>query len=167
MQKYELKRILLEACVLVAFGALVGLTLNRQLVMSAFSGGLVPEQCQAAGEVQSSTVMPLPALIDDVQQAAEFDILVVDARNPELYQRSHIVGAVSLPLVEIEERLPVFVEQYPRDRAIITYCNGFGCPDSFDLGVRLLEEGYQDVRVFEGGYPEWHDAGLPVTGESR
>ena len=153
---------------LVAFGTLVGLTLNHQLVMAAFSGTLTAEQCQPTGkEVEASAVLPLPALLDDVQQAADFDMLIVDARSPELYERSHILGAVSLPMVDVEERLSDFMERVPKNRSIIVYCSGFGCPDSFDLGVRLLEEGYQDVRVFEGGFPEWHDAGLPVTGESR
>lgn len=168
MKTYDLKRICLEACVLVAFGALAGLTLNHQLVMDAFSGSLVPEQCRTeGGEAQASVVLPLPAMIDDVQQATDFDVLIVDARSPDLYERSHILGAVSLPMLEIESRLPDFLASVPRERSLIIYCSGFGCPDSFDLGVLLLEEGYQDVRVFEGGYPQWHDAGLPVTGESR
>lgn len=168
MKKNNLKRICLEACVLVAFGVIVGLTLNHQLVMDAFSGNLSPEQCRTEdGQVIVSDVIPLPAMLADVEQAADFDVLIVDARSPELYEQSHIVGAVSLPMVNVEEVLPGFMAEVPKSRSIIAYCNGFGCPDSFDLGVRLLEEGYQDVRVFEGGFPEWSDAGLPVTGESR
>jgi len=49
---------------------------------------------------------------------------------------------------------------------LMLYCSGFGCPDSFDLGERLLAEGYLDVRVYEGGFPEWRDAGLPVEKET-
>jgi 3-mercaptopyruvate sulfurtransferase SseA len=33
--------------------------------------------------------------------------------------------------------------------------------------MRLIETGYRDVRVFEGGYPEWRDAGLAVAGEGQ
>jgi rhodanese-related sulfurtransferase len=167
--KGDLRRIFLEGCVLIAFGALVGLTLNYQLVIDAFCGGLTPEQCRAE-EAESAaviTTLPLPALIGDVQDASSFDALIVDARSPELYEAGHILGAVSLPIVEIDSALPEFLKLVARDRPIITYCAGFGCPDSFDLGVLLIKEGFQDVRVFEGGYPEWRDAGLPVTGESR
>jgi rhodanese-related sulfurtransferase len=74
---------------------------------------------------------------------------------------------LSLPLVDIDAFLPDFLARAAKDQVIITYCSGFGCPDSFDLGVLLIELGYQDVRVFEGGYPEWRDAGLPVAGENR
>lgn len=168
MHKIDWQRICLEACVLVAFGAVVGLTINHQLVMDAFSGTLASEQCQTEGdEGPAPAVLPLPAMLDDVQMAAEFDALIVDARSAELYRQSHIPGAESLPMMDVEELLPAFLTRVPKDRSIIAYCSGFGCPDSFDLGVRLLEEGYQDVRVFEGGYPEWHDAGLPVSGVSR
>ncbi len=165
--KSNLKRICLESCVLIAFGALVGLSLNYQLVIDAFCGGLAPEQCQTE-EVESVTMaLPLPAMLGDVQEANAFDALIVDARSPELYEIGHILGALSLPMVEIDTLLPGFLDQIAKDRPIIIYCSGFGCLDSFDLGVLLLEKGYQDVRVFEGGYPEWRDAGLPVTGESR
>jgi len=163
----DLKRICLEACVLIAFGALFGLTLNHQLVLDAFSGQLASPQCDIEPEESISTALPLPAMIDEVQQAIAFDGVVVDARSPELYTMGHIDGAVSLPMVEIDAVLPAFLEQIARDRAIVTYCSGFGCPDSFDLGLRLIESGYLNVRVFEGGYPEWRDAGLPITGESR
>ena len=57
------------------------------------------------------------------------------------------------------------MREVPRPRTIIAYCSGYGCPDSFDLGVQLLAEGYLDVRVFEGGLPEWRDADLPVARE--
>jgi rhodanese-related sulfurtransferase len=160
----DLKRIGLEACVLVAFGVLFGLTLNHQLVMDAFSGRLVPPQRPAEME-QNASVLPMPVLLEDVQQARASGGLIVDARSPELYAMGHIDGAVSLPIIEIDRVLPDFLAHVDKGQVIVTYCSGFGCPDSYDLGLRLIEAGYRDVRVFEGGYPEWRDAGLPVTGE--
>ncbi len=160
----DMKRIGLEACVLIALGALFGLTLNHQLVMDAFSGRLVPQQRQPVQELVP-VVSPVPVLLDEVRQLTASGALLVDARNPELYAMGHIEGAVSLPIVEIDDALPGFLDRVTKGRSIITYCSGFGCPDSFDLGLRLIEAGYRDVRVFEGGFPEWRDAGLPVAGE--
>jgi rhodanese-related sulfurtransferase len=160
----DLKRICLEACVLMAFSALFGLTLNHRLVMDAFSGRLVSQQ-RPAQEAKAPLPLPVPILIAEVQQVVSSGGLVVDARSPELFAMGHIDGAVSLPFDEIDAALPHFLDHVSRDRVIITYCSGFGCPDSFDLGVRLIESGYLDVRVFEGGYPEWRDAGLPIAGE--
>jgi rhodanese-related sulfurtransferase len=162
----DLKRIGLEACVLLAFGALFGLSLNHRLVLDAFSGHLLAQPRQVARE-NVAAALPLPALIDEVQQVMASGGLVVDARTPEQYAAGHIAGAVSLPLVEIDAVLPDFLAHIDKAQTLVTYCNGFGCPDSFDLGVRLIESGCRDVRVFEGGYPEWRDAGLPVAGEDQ
>jgi len=162
----DLKRIGLEACVLIAFGVLFGLTLNHQLLMDAFTGNLVSPQ-GAAEEMSSPAALPMPVLIDEVQQVLASGGLIVDARSPELYAFEHIDGAVSLPMVEIDAELPGFLQQVGKDRVIITYCSGFGCPDSFDLGMKLIAVGYHNVRVFEGGFPEWRDAGLPVAGETQ
>lgn len=167
----NLKRIFLEACVLIAFGALFGLTINNQLVLDAFAGRLVPQR--PAGDMQEEpqenvpAALPMPILLEEVQQLMTEGGLLIDARNPEMFEAGHIEGAISLPLVEIEDVLPDFIVRIDRDRTVVTYCSGFGCPDSFDLGMRLIEAGYRDVRVFEGGYPEWRDAGLAVAGEGQ
>jgi rhodanese-related sulfurtransferase len=162
----ELKRIFFESCVLVAFGVLCGLTLNHQLVMDAFTGSLVSPQSQVE-ETGARASLPMPVLIDEVRQTQASGGLIVDARSPELYALEHIDGAVSLPMVEVDAELPAFLEQVSKDQVIIIYCSGFGCPDSFDLGMQLIDAGYLDVRVFEGGFPEWRDAGLPVAGDGQ
>ncbi len=162
----DLKRIGLEACVLIAFGALFGLTLNHQLVVDAFSGHLV-SPLRPVTQESAPAALPMPVLIDEVQQLIASGGWIVDARSPDLFAMGSIDGALSLPLVDIDAFLPDFLARVDKDQVIITFCSGFGCPDSFDLGVLLIELGYQDVRVFEGGYPEWRDAGLPVAGENQ
>lgn len=167
----DLKRIFLEACVMLAFGALFGLTLNHQLVLDAFTGRLVPQRqvadTQAELQPQAPSALPMPVLLDEVQQLITAGGVLVDARSPELFAAGHIEGALSLPLADIDVVLPDFTARIGKDRVVVTYCSGFGCPDSFDLGMRLIEAGYVDVRVFEGGYPEWRDAGLAVAGEAQ
>jgi len=167
----DFKRVLLEACVLVAFGALFGLTINHQLVLDAFAGRLVSQRpvVDAEQELQQEAplALPMPVLLEEVRQLVADGGLIVDARNPELFAAGHIEGAVSLPLADIDDVLSDFISRIDKDRVIVTYCSGFGCPDSFDLGMRLIEEGYNDVRVFEGGYPEWRDAGFAVAGEDQ
>ena len=167
----NLKRILLEACVLIAFGALFGLTINNRLVLDAFAGRLIPQR--PVGDMQEEPqekvplAYPMPILLDEVQQLMTEGGLLVDARSAELFEAAHIEGAISLPLVDLDDHMADFTRRIHKDQVIVTYCSGFGCPDSFDLGMRLIETGYSDVRVFEGGYPEWRDAGLAVAGEGQ
>ncbi len=156
-------RILLEAAVILALGIVIGLSINYRLVYQAFSGKVVAPP--AAQRSHTEQQFPAPVELQDVRRLKDEGAVLVDARARELYREGHIPSALPLPPGEIEERLPEFEQKVPRDATIIAYCSGYGCPDSFDVGVRLLEEGYQDVRVFEGGLPEWRDAGLPVAEE--
>lgn len=98
---------------------------------------------------------------------AQQGALLVDARSLEDYGQGHLPTAVSLPLEDVEQRLPGFKGEVAVERPLIVYCNGYACPDSFDLAILLLKEGFADVSVFEGGYPEWQDAGLPIEGGQR
>jgi predicted sulfurtransferase len=44
--------------------------------------------------------------------------VIVDVRSIEAYRESHIKGALSIPLDELESRL----SELPRNKTIITYC---------------------------------------------
>ena len=156
----ELRRILLEAAVILALGVVVGLSFNYRLVLDVFSGRMTAQvPVQGDGSIE---FYPVPVDLQRVQTLLGQGALLVDARAVELYAEGHLQGARSLPLGELSSRLAEFRTTVPLETTLILYCSGYGCPDSFDLGVLLLKDGYQDVQVFEGGLPEWRDAGLPV-----
>ncbi|HXV19694.1 MAG TPA: rhodanese-like domain-containing protein [Desulfuromonadales bacterium] len=154
----ETRRILLEAVVIVLLGVVLGLSFNGRLLLNVFSGRLPQTQV----ETEPRALYPVPVDLAAVRELTAAGAVLIDARAAELYADGHLPGARSLPLGEMDEHLEAFRRAVPTDAVIITYCNGYGCPDSFDQGVRLLAAGWRDVRVFEGGYPEWRDAGLPV-----
>jgi rhodanese-related sulfurtransferase len=152
-----LRRNLLEAVIIVCFGVGVGLSLNFSLLMQVFTDGQPAPPPPALVDAQQ------PAIVTRAQVEASADrALRVDARISELYAAGHLPGALSLPLDEIDQALPAFLRDVPQQRSLIIYCSGYGCPDSYDLGQRLREAGYPDVMIYEGGFPEWRDAGLPV-----
>ena len=154
----DMKRIVLEAILLVCFGTSVGLMFNYDLVKNAFEGEVVTSPpVESANSVET---FPVPVALTDVHEMMARAILV-DGRIPELYAEGHLPGAVSLPFSEVEDLLESFLAQHP-DKSLIIYCSGYGCSDSFDLAVLLIENGYHDVMVYEGGFPEWRDSGLPV-----
>jgi rhodanese-related sulfurtransferase len=157
----RLSRNLLEALVILAVGVLVGLSAHHRLLLDVFAGRVATPLPTAASE--GPLPLPVPVDLAGVRAALQKGALAVDARLPERYREGHLPGARSLPWAEVEEGLPAFLAQVPKERRLILYCSGYGCPDSFDLGVRLLAAGYRDVLVFEGGFPAWQDAGLAVT----
>jgi rhodanese-related sulfurtransferase len=86
----------------------------------------------------------------------------VDARSRDDYDEGHIKGAVSLPVGQFDEKIETFLEQYPPEKAIITYCSGRTCEDSHRLTQLLLAFGYTEINVFIDGYPGWEAEGYPI-----
>jgi rhodanese-related sulfurtransferase len=86
----------------------------------------------------------------------------VDARSRDDYDEGHISGAVSLPVGQFDEKIETFLEQYPPEKAIITYCSGRTCEDSHRLTQLLLAFGYTEINVFIDGYPGWEAEGYPI-----
>jgi NADPH-dependent 2,4-dienoyl-CoA reductase/sulfur reductase-like enzyme/rhodanese-related sulfurtransferase len=72
--------------------------------------------------------------------------LVLDVRNLNEYEASHLRGALHLPLDELRFRL----EEVPRDRSLVVHCrSGFRS----HLALRILKQnGFRQVRNLTGGY---------------
>ena len=101
--------------------------------------------------------------VDEARQLFDSgEYVFVDARSPEDYEAGHIPGAVSLPVGQSEERVAAFLEHYPPEASIITYCSGRTCQDSHHLAEFLLEFGYDNVTVFIDGFPGWEAEGHPI-----
>jgi len=101
--------------------------------------------------------------VDEARQLFDSgEYVFVDARSPEDFEAGHIPGAVSLPVGQPEERVAAFLERYPPEASIITYCSGRTCQDSHHLAEFLLEFGYDNVTVFIDGFPGWEAEGHPI-----
>lgn len=157
-----LPRILMQSAVIALLGLLAGLAINHRLVLDAFAGRLAPPATTAQS---TAGHLPQPVLLAEVRDLLAAGARPVDARDQAQFADGHLPGALSLPLGEFDVQLDAFRRQVAGGETLVLYCSGYGCPDSFDLGVLLLAAGYLDVRVFEGGLPEWRDAGLPVASE--
>jgi class 3 adenylate cyclase/rhodanese-related sulfurtransferase len=86
--------------------------------------------------------------------------VLLDVRRSEAFHRrpDGIPGAVPLTLDVPEPSVP----DLPRDTPIVTYCLCSGMASSTRVALWLLQAGYQDVHLLEGGLPAWNRAGLPL-----
>ena len=104
--------------------------------------------------------------IDDIALAKELwdsnNYVFIDARSRNDYDEGHIKGAVSLPVGQFDEKIDAFLEQYPPEKAIITYCSGRTCEDSHNLAQLLMAVGYMKINVFIDGFPGWEAEGHPI-----
>lgn len=85
----------------------------------------------------------------------------IDARLNPLYQDGHIAGAISFPVSDYEKNKNLDKIADLKEKKLIIYCSGKDCRDSGNLAAYLVKEGFVDIEIFEGGWPEWNGAGFP------
>ena len=138
--------------ILQAFGLMQELVLDQLAAMN--------ELAQAIRAARRSDAVEELTLAELVARAREGEVLLLDVRPPEEYEKGHIQGALSLPLEEIDRRW----KELPRDQELVAYCRGPYCILS-DRAIQKLREHEIKVRKLSVGYPEWKQAGFPVEKE--
>ncbi len=164
--KNNFRNLILEMSVIVLAASVIGVIWNHKMLYGVWSGKALSAPASTAST--DSVALPIPAGI--AQAKFLFDnkqAVFVDARDETAFSQSRIKGAVSLPVGKFEEELGKFKNKVPLSDTLVVYCNGYGCNDSMIVGKKLLSNGYRQVLIFEGGYPEWKDAGYPLEGEQR
>jgi rhodanese-related sulfurtransferase len=156
-------RILLEAAVIVALGAVIGLSVHYRLLIKHLEGRAATSSPSLQVDSAPRTFYPAPVGLAEAEELLREGALAIDARNQEAYREGHLPGARSFPLDDLDASIDLFRQEVPRQTTLIVYCSGYGCSDSFTLAVRLMTEDYGEVRVYEGGFPEWRDSGRPVV----
>ncbi len=152
----------MEALLICIVGAGLGFGVNYPLMLEVYKGGeiSVADKPEEKGEPGRPFFFPVEK--QDVIELLEAGAVPVDARSRDFFFEGHIPGARSFPVDETDSALGFFMQKVPLDSKIIVYCSGYGCPDSEDVAVRLLNAGFTNVMVYEGGFPEWRDSSLPV-----
>ena len=90
------------------------------------------------------------------------DLVLVDALSPISFAASRLPGAINIPPGTVDERAP---RRIPDRRArSSSTAPSPACDASVEVGQRLLELGYRNVRHYPGGKDEWKEAGLPLEG---
>jgi rhodanese-related sulfurtransferase len=90
------------------------------------------------------------------------EAIFVDCRLKEDFDSGHISGAVNLPWEEFDQYYSRLKSSLSQFKEIIAYCDGTECELSLLLARELTEMGYENVKVFFGGWLEWTEAGLPM-----
>jgi rhodanese-related sulfurtransferase/DNA-binding transcriptional ArsR family regulator len=99
-----------------------------------------------------------PVSIEELRQKISAqDVVILDVRPGEEYQRGHIQEATSIPIEDLAER----INELPKGTEIIAYCRGPLCVYA-DEAVSLLREKGFDARRLKEGYPDWKAMGLPA-----
>ncbi len=85
-------------------------------------------------------------------------IVVVDARTPETYARGHVPGSINMPHRTIDSSTAASL---PRDKVMVTYCDGIFCNASTKAAAKLTALGFK-VKEMLDGMEGWRKEGYPV-----
>ncbi len=96
--------------------------------------------------------------VHESMASGEPDFVLLDVRSPQLYERSHVPGALNLPHRKIVEST---MSQWPASTVFVVYCAGPHCNGADRAALRLAQLG-RPVKVMVGGHTGWLDEGFLV-----
>lgn len=118
----------------------------------------IPEVNQIVREFRTQSNTLQAVSMEELFQKLELgEVVLLDVRPRDEYQRGHIPGAISLPPTEWQQ-LPVL----PKGKAVVAYCRGPFCVFADEAVTYLKSLGYQAIRL-EEGFPDWKLGGFPVA----
>jgi rhodanese-related sulfurtransferase len=86
------------------------------------------------------------------------NVLWVDARPTDEFDRDHVPGAISLNEDRWSEGLSQFLaSQWSPEKKIVVYCSAASCNLADDVARRLREEAKlpNEIRILKGGWEGW------------
>ncbi|MCH2583229.1 MAG: hypothetical protein MK138_00520 [Planctomycetes bacterium] len=105
-------------------------------------------------------------LIDEAFEEWEAGTLFIDARRTKEYVKGHIPGAISISPWEKgrEEKVARLAGPEPQAAPGVVYCTrSKDCEDSEEISSNLRQVGFENVMVFQGGFPVWQEKKKPVV----
>ena len=88
--------------------------------------------------------------------------IFLDSRSSSTYRKGHIKNAISFPYFEFNKYYQKLSKNLNKDSLIIVYCGGESCNTSEKLAHKLMNLGYNNIRIFKNGWNSWKSAQLPI-----
>jgi rhodanese-related sulfurtransferase len=102
---------------------------------------------------ETSRVYDLKARLDWGEPA----LTIIDIRDRDLFNERHVMGAISIPAVEL---VPRAMNTLEFDRDLYIYASTD--EEATTAAEQLRTSGYKKVSVLRGGVAAWKAAGFPV-----
>ena len=106
----------------------------------------------------------------DIEDVAEkittAQVILIDLRDSEDFDRIHAQGAINLPYYDFDEAISDFIEKVDEDQQIILFCEGILCGISARAAKELLDLGYEDISIIKQGFDGWKNLNLPIEENS-
>jgi rhodanese-related sulfurtransferase len=98
------------------------------------------------------------------EQAKLQGLVVINVLDKAVYDDCHIRGSINVPFEQIKDYAQ---EHINKDAEIVLYCSNYMCSASGYARQQLVNTGFHNVFVYEGGTAEWFQRGYPLDGPAR
>ncbi|MBV6479816.1 MAG: hypothetical protein HGGPFJEG_02612 [Ignavibacteria bacterium] len=109
---------------------------------------------------------PVNIPIEAAKQLFDEGVVFVDGRNPSEFNEGRIKGAINIDYKTFKdmtkEEKQVLMKDINKEQVIVSYCSSDSCEISIDNAYEMARAGYNDVKIFLGGFKEWKQKGYPV-----
>ena len=114
-------------------------------------------------ELPKDLTEPLNVTIEIVDHLRnKNEAIIIDARDEEDFNLGRILGSINIPF-DYYEDYEDQLDEINLEKILIIYCSGGECSLSIDLADYLMQDrGFFNVLIYEGGWPEWKESGLPI-----
>jgi rhodanese-related sulfurtransferase len=135
---------------------------HKEVVMPTSSVAAIPAAAPSKAAEHFASRLSFETDCADVHESLSggtVDFVLIDARGPKSYARSHVPGALSLPHREMTaERMAV----WPENTLFVVYCAGPHCNGADRAALKLSHLG-RPVKLMLGGMTGWADEGFPFA----
>jgi rhodanese-related sulfurtransferase len=115
------------------------------IILVVLSLGCIVGECDTLGYSDVNTERVKELLSGDLRDR----LVLLDVRQPDEYEESHIEGAVLIPLGELEGRL----SEIDQSKSVLVICwSGFRSARAASV---LVAAGFDDVMNYAGGMSSW------------
>jgi rhodanese-related sulfurtransferase len=90
------------------------------------------------------------------------NVVVIDARSPQAYEKEHIRGAINIPHRKMTTEA---TKDLSRSALVVSYCDGIGCHASTKGALNLTKLGFR-VKELIGGIDWWKRDGHKTEGRA-
>ncbi len=126
---------------------------NWSLILLALvSGGMLAWPMLQGGAASGLTASAA------VQRINREKAVVIDVCQPDEYAAGHVAGARSIPVAELQAKLPGAVKN--KATPLVMVCaSGIRARRAVAIARKL---GYEQAQVLTGGMKSWREANLPI-----
>jgi rhodanese-related sulfurtransferase len=140
-------------------------TLFSALLFHLLSDGGFIGNKPATGVIKSDYFKTvLPEIEYTTFEEMRFDksrpVHIIDARNVSAFQRSHVTGAINVPITSGYVTFQNFFKQFKKDSVLIFYCQSSECAWADDVANLFSSSGYSNIYIYRGGISEWQSKSM-------